>query len=202
MVLVSLKPAFLWECTLISPVRLYAKFMGACLWEDVNNFYHIFKRVWSKSRSTKLEEIQRCIIFVKRLANSETVNFCKSHILKNACGYGNLKWVVPRGYFLKPLFRSCIKMLNILPKLNGNFEVKEGESIDSEVIKSMSQNVSIWVLALLSWVTMGQLLKLFSILLFQVSHLRKEWTVIDFSCKIVVGITCRVFATQFIKPLL
>lgn len=34
-------------------------------------------------------------------------------------------------------------MLNILPKLNGNFEVKEGESIDSEVIKSMSQNVSI-----------------------------------------------------------
>lgn len=33
-------------------------------------------------------------------------------------------------------------MLNILPKLNGNFEV-EGESIDSEVIKSMSQNVSI-----------------------------------------------------------
>lgn len=28
-------------------------------------------------------------------------------------------------------------MLNILPKLNGNFEVKKGESIDSEVIKSV-----------------------------------------------------------------
>lgn len=28
-------------------------------------------------------------------------------------------------------------MLNILPKLNGNFEVKEGERIDSEVVKSI-----------------------------------------------------------------
>lgn len=49
-------------------------------------------------------------------------------------------------FFFKPLFWSvyCIKMLNILSKLNGNFEVKEGESIGSLVVKSnMSQNVSV-----------------------------------------------------------
>lgn len=64
-------------------------------------------------------------------------------------------------------------MLNILSKLNGNFEVKEGENTGRVVADEIGVRMFGFGIHL-SWMMMGQLFRLFNILLlFQVSHLQK-----------------------------
>lgn len=66
--------------------------------EKMSTTFIIFSRVGV--RTMYLEKIQRYIINVKRLDNSEIENFYKKHI-KNE--YGNMKRTLTTG-FLKPLF--------------------------------------------------------------------------------------------------